>query len=48
MEHRPGSIRPFIEAGHYEARRFYVDPGFEESVLSHTMSYFDTRGIAGA
>jgi len=46
MEHTPVSIRPFIGAENYEtSRRFYRDLGFEESVLSGDMSYFQTKGI---
>ncbi len=40
------SIRPFIGAKNFElSRRFYLDLGFEESVLSKDMSYFVTSGL---
>jgi catechol 2,3-dioxygenase-like lactoylglutathione lyase family enzyme len=40
------SIRPFIGAENYdESRSFYRDFGFEESVLSHNMSYFRKDGL---
>ena len=43
MEHKAKSIRPFIGARNFEvSRNFYRDLGFEESVLSHNMSYFRT------
>jgi catechol 2,3-dioxygenase-like lactoylglutathione lyase family enzyme len=43
MQHQAISIRPFIGAQDFElSRRFYRDLGFEESVLSHNMSYFKT------
>ena len=46
MEHKAKSIRPFIGAVNFEiSRRFYRDLGFEESVLSHNMSYFKTEGL---
>ena len=46
MEHKAKSIRPFIGAENFElSRSFYRDLGFEESVLSHNMSYFKTEGI---
>jgi catechol 2,3-dioxygenase-like lactoylglutathione lyase family enzyme len=46
MDHKAKSIRPFIGAKNYEvSRRFYRDLGFQESVLSHNMSYFKTEGI---
>lgn len=41
MNHHAKSIRPFIGAKNYEvSRNFYKDLGFQESVLSSTMSYF--------
>jgi catechol 2,3-dioxygenase-like lactoylglutathione lyase family enzyme len=44
MEHRAKSIRPFIGAKDFElSRRFYRDLGFQESVISHNMSYFKTE-----
>ena len=46
MEHRGISIRPFIGAKNFElSRNFYRDLGFNESVLSHNMSYFKTEGL---
>ena len=46
MEHKAKSIRPFIGAVNFEiSRSFYRDLGFEESVLSHNMSYFKTEGL---
>ena len=42
----PKSIRPFIGAKNYEeSRNFYRDLGFEESVLSPNMCYFDMDGF---
>ncbi len=46
MEHKAKSIRPFIGAKDFEiSRKFYRDLGFQESVLSSTLSYFQTEGI---
>jgi hypothetical protein len=46
MEHRGISIRPFIGAKNFElSRSFYRDLGFNESVLSHNMSYFKTERL---
>lgn len=46
MHHQATSIRPFIGAQNFElSRRFYRDLGFQESVLGHNMSYFQTEGI---
>jgi hypothetical protein len=46
MEHKAKSIRPFIGAKKFEiSRKFYQDLGFQESVISHNMSYFDTAGF---
>ncbi|MBN9385958.1 MAG: glyoxalase [Chitinophagaceae bacterium] len=46
MEHKAISIRPFIGAKDFElSRRFYRDLGFQESVLSYNMSYFNTREL---
>ena len=46
MEHRAKSIRPFIGAKNYEvSRKFYLDLGFRESILSQNMSYFNTDEI---
>ncbi len=39
MEHKAKSIRPFIEAKNFElSRSFYRDLGFEENILTHSMS----------
>jgi catechol 2,3-dioxygenase-like lactoylglutathione lyase family enzyme len=44
MEHKAKSIRPFIGAKDFEvSRRFYSDLGFQESVVAHNMSYFNTE-----
>ncbi len=46
MDHKAKSIRPFIGAKDFAlSRKFYLDLGFRESVLSHTMSYFNTDGL---
>ncbi|HEX9152552.1 MAG TPA: glyoxalase [Flavobacterium sp.] len=46
MEHKAKSIRPFIGAKNYElSRDFYRDLGFQESILSFDMSYFNTDGL---
>ena len=46
MEHKAVSIRPFIGAKDFElSRSFYRDLGFQESVLSHDMSYFKTQSL---
>jgi catechol 2,3-dioxygenase-like lactoylglutathione lyase family enzyme len=46
MEHKAKSIRPFIGAKNFEiSRKFYRDLGFEESIISHNMSYFSTAGF---
>ncbi len=46
MQHNPKSIRPFIGAKNFQiSRQFYKDLGFEESVLSHDMSYFKSESI---
>ncbi|MBP6827666.1 MAG: hypothetical protein KA165_13980, partial [Saprospiraceae bacterium] len=46
MEHKAKSIRPFIGARNFDlSRSFYRDLGFQESILSHNMSYFDTGGL---
>jgi len=46
MEHKAKSIRPFIGAENFEvSRAFYRDLGFEESILSHNMSYFKAEGL---
>ena len=46
MEHKAISIRPFIGAENFElSRNFYRDLGFQESILTHNMSYFKTQGL---
>ena len=46
MEHKAKSIRPFIGSKDFElSRSFYRDLGFQESVIAHNMSYFQTAGI---
>ena len=41
------SIRPFIGAKNFEeSRNFYRDLGFEEKVLFHNMSVFETGNFA--
>jgi hypothetical protein len=46
MEHKAKSIRSFIGCKNFElTRSFYRDLGFQESVLSHNMSYFNTKGL---
>lgn len=46
MEHKAKSIRPFIGAKDYKlSRSFYRDLGFQESILSGTMSLFTTNSI---
>ncbi|HEY4324240.1 MAG TPA: glyoxalase [Mucilaginibacter sp.] len=46
MEHKVRSIRPFIGAKNFEISRcFYLDLGFQESVLTHNMSYFKADEI---
>jgi len=40
------SIRPFIGSKNFTvSRNFYKDLGFEESVLSHNMSYFSKQSM---
>jgi len=47
MNHKARSIRPFIGAKDFTlSRSFYLDLGFEESILSHNMSVFKTDGLA--
>ncbi|MDB4921407.1 glyoxalase [Mucilaginibacter sp.] len=44
MEHKAISIRPFIGAKDFElSRSFYRDLGFQESILTPTMSLFKTE-----
>lgn len=46
MNHKAVSIRPFIGAKDFEvSRRFYSDLGFEESRISHNLSYFKSEGL---
>src|SRR5579864_501503 len=46
MEHSAISIRPFIGAKDFElSRSFYRDLGFQESVLTPTMSLFKTQQL---
>lgn len=46
MQHKAKSIRPFIGSKNFElSRSFYRDLGFEENVLLHNMSYFDSNGF---
>ena len=46
MEHKAISIRPFIGSKNFElSRGFYCDMGFQESILSHNMSYFKTQRL---
>ena len=48
MEHKAKSIRPFIGAKDFElSRSFYRDLGFQESILSHDMSYFKMNDSIG-
>jgi hypothetical protein len=43
MQHNAVSIRPFIGAKNYElSRSFYLDLGFQESILNPSMSLFKT------
>lgn len=47
MQHKARSIRPFIGARDFGmSRSFYRDLGFEEKVLSHSMSLFKTGTMA--
>jgi hypothetical protein len=49
MNHKAKSVRAFIGAKDFEiSRAFYKDLGFEESIISKSMSYFkiyDTLGF---
>ena len=46
MKHKAKSIRPFIGAKNFEvSRNFYHDLGFQESILTRAMSYFNTDGM---
>ena len=40
------SIRPFIGANDFQiSKQFYRNLGFDESIISHNMSYFSTQGL---
>ena len=46
MEHSAISIRPFIGAKDFElSKSFYRDLGFQESILTPTMSLFKTEQL---
>jgi hypothetical protein len=46
MEHSAISIRPFIGAKNFElSKSFYRDLGFQESILTPTMSLFKTQQV---
>ena len=46
MDHKAKSIRPFIGAKNFDlSRNFYRDLGFQESIITHDMSYFKTEAI---
>jgi hypothetical protein len=46
MDQKALSIRPFIGAKDFEvSRSFYRDLGFQESILTHDLSYFKTQGL---
>ncbi|MBX7109528.1 MAG: glyoxalase [Chitinophagales bacterium] len=46
MKHSALSIRPFIGARNFTlSRKFYHDLGFEESIISHNLSYFKTGSL---
>ncbi len=46
MNQKALSIRPFIGAKDFEvSRSFYRDLGFQESILTQTLSYFKTQGL---
>lgn len=46
MKLQAKSIRPFIGSKNFElSRRFYADLGFQESILTYNLSYFQTEGI---
>lgn len=41
MKHTAKSVRTFIGAKNFEeSKKFYEELGFEESIISHDMSYF--------
>jgi hypothetical protein len=46
MRHNAKSIRPFLGAKDFSiSRSFYKDLGFEESILTHNLSYFKTNDM---
>ena len=46
MNQKALSIRPFIGAKDFEvSRSFYRDLGFQESILTHNLSYFKSQGL---
>ena len=46
MERNALSIRPFIGAKNFDvSRNFYLDLGFEESIIPYNMSLFQTKNI---
>ncbi|GEO03155.1 glyoxalase [Adhaeribacter aerolatus] len=46
MKHQAKSIRPFIGAKNFGlSRNFYLDLGFQESILGPDMSLFATAGL---
>ena len=46
MQHKAKSIRPFIGAKDFQlSRSFYRDLGFQEVVIAHDFSYFNTDGM---
>ncbi len=48
MQHQAKSLRAFIGAKDFEiSRNFYRDLGFQESVLSANMSYFNVQDNMG-
>ena len=48
MKHVAKSVRTFIGARNFEeSRQFYIDLGFEESVISSDMSYFQISDNIG-
>ena len=48
MNHQSKSVRTFIGAKDFEmSRSFYKDLGFQESIISKNMSYFNIFGSLG-
>jgi catechol 2,3-dioxygenase-like lactoylglutathione lyase family enzyme len=48
MQHNATAIRPFIGAKNFqESRAFYTALGFEESIISPKMSYFEVNAQLG-